>query len=181
MSIWGYYYENGKLEYKILYQNDDPIEVLPITESEQSKKKLFIPRKIDGRDVEFEKMVKIASDKFLTDNNIKSLRYIVKADEIWDDLDYADIDNAIRYEGEITLNDGKKLDIKKLYYNINHPELIEYSETMSGYLSYLLSQQNPKDFVLRDLEVNVESVVGEMKMDFIFVKNRKANHFFKII
>ena len=136
--------------------------------TEEQKNKLFIPRKIDERDVEFEKIVKIGSDKFLKDNNIKSLRYIVKADEIWDDLDYADIQNAIRYHGKIILNNDKNFDIKRLYYEIIHSDLLDYSETISSYLSYLITQHNPEDSVLEDLEIEVNSVVGKIKIDGIF-------------
>jgi hypothetical protein len=46
-----FYYNNydGKLEYKTLYKNGDKIKNLRIDESEQPKKKLFIPRKIEDR------------------------------------------------------------------------------------------------------------------------------------
>ena len=134
----------------------------------EEKKKLFIPRNIDDRSVEFEKMVKGETNKFLIQNNIKSLKYIIKVDELWDDLDYADIDNAIRYEGKIILNDGKDLDIKRLYYNVNHSDLIDYAHTMSGYLSHLISQHNPEDIVIKDLEIEVDSVVGRIEIDGIF-------------
>lgn len=43
------YYENGGITFKGYYENDQLIEVLPITESEEPKKKLFIPRKIEDR------------------------------------------------------------------------------------------------------------------------------------
>jgi hypothetical protein len=137
----------------------------------EEKKKLFIPRRIVERDVEFERQVKKDSDKFLTDNDIKSLNYIVKVNQLWDNLEYDDIDNAIRYEGKIILNDGKDLDIKRLYYNVNHSDLIDYAHTMSGYLSKLINKHNPEDLVLDDLEIEVYCVVGKINMDFYFTKN----------
>jgi hypothetical protein len=149
----------------------------------EEKKKLFIPRNIDERSVEFGKMVKDASNNFLTKNNIKSLKYIIKVDELWEyDLDYADIDNAIRYEGKIIISNGEDLDNKILYYNVKYPDLIDYSHTISSYLNYLISQHNPKDLVINDLEIEVDSVVDSIKMDFIFThQNRKVVSFSKTI
>ena len=148
----------------------------------EEKKKLFIPRNIDDRSVEFGKMVKGETNKFLIQNNIKSLKYIIKVDELWDDLEYDDIDNAIRYEGKIILTNGKDLDIKRLYYNVKYPDLIDYSHTISSYLNYLISQHNPKDLVINDLDIEVDSVVDSIKMDFIFThQNREVVSFSKTI
>ena len=43
------YYDNGRLEFKGLYNNGELVKKLPLTESEQPKKKLFIPRRVDER------------------------------------------------------------------------------------------------------------------------------------
>jgi len=148
----------------------------------EEKKKLFIPRNIDDRSVEFEKMVKGETNKFLIQNNIKSLKYIIKVDELWDDLEYDDIDNAIRYGGKIILSNGKYLDNKRLYYNVYHSDLIDYAHTISSYLNYLISQHNPKNIVINDLEIEVDSVVDSIKMDFIFThQNREVVSFSKTI
>jgi hypothetical protein len=148
----------------------------------EEKKKLFIPRNIDDRSVEFEKMVKGETNKFLIQNNIKSLKYIIKVDELWDDLEYDDIDNAIRYGGKIILSNGKYLDNKRLYYNVKYPDLIDYSHTISSYLNYLISQHNPENIVINDLEIEVDSVVDSIKMDFIFThQNKEVVSFSKTI
>ena len=144
--------------------------MMKIIITEEQKKNLFIPRNLEKREVEFEKMVKDGNDKFLIDNDIKSLKYVIKASQIWDNLDYADIENAIRYEGEIIFIDGEYLDIKRLlYYKVNHNDLIDYSHTISGYLSYLITQRNPKDLVVNDLEIEVDSVVDKIELGFNFV------------
>jgi hypothetical protein len=49
-GIWGFYNENGQLEQKDLYKNGKLVKNLPLNESEQPKKKLFIPRKLSGED-----------------------------------------------------------------------------------------------------------------------------------
>lgn len=135
----------------------------------EEKKKLFVPRGIDERSVEFGKMVKDGSDKFLISNDIKSLKYRIDIEgSLWDDLDYSFISDGIDDYGEIILNDGEKLNIKKMFYKISHSDFIDYSHIISSYLSYLISQHNPKDFLVEDLEINVESVVGNIKIDFIF-------------
>lgn len=136
----------------------------------EEKKKLFIPRKIDEREVEFEKMVKDGTDKFLIDNDIKSLKYVVKVDELWDDLDYDDIDNAIwdNEDCEVIFNNGEKWVNSGGWRRISHSDFIDYSHTISGYLSYLMSQHNPEDWVLYDLEIEIDSVVGKIEIDGIF-------------
>jgi hypothetical protein len=48
-GIWEFYDENGKLFNKKLFKNGIWKDI-PITESEQPKKKLFIPRKLSGED-----------------------------------------------------------------------------------------------------------------------------------
>jgi antitoxin component YwqK of YwqJK toxin-antitoxin module len=48
-GIWEYYWGNGELHSKELYKDDKFVKILPLTESEQPKKKLFIPRKIEDR------------------------------------------------------------------------------------------------------------------------------------
>jgi hypothetical protein len=65
-GVWEYYLESGELYYKSLYKNDKYVKILPkeITESEQSKKgKLFIPRRIDDREIEAEKL----KQKYISD------------------------------------------------------------------------------------------------------------------
>lgn len=139
----------------------------------EEKKKLFIPRKIDEREVEFEKMVKDGTDKFLIDNDIKSLKYVVKVDELWDDLEYDDIDNAIwdNEDCEVIFNNGEKWVNSGGWRRISHSDFIDYSHTISGYLSYLMSQHNPEDSVLDDLEIEIDSVVGKIEIDGIFTTN----------
>jgi hypothetical protein len=39
---------------------------------------------------------------------------------------------------------------------------------MSGYLSHLISKHNPEDIVIKDLEIEVDSVVGRIEIDGIF-------------
>jgi len=143
----------------------------------EEKKKLFIPRKIDERDVEFERQVKEDSDKFLIDNDIKSLKYIVKVDELWDDLEYDDIDNAIwnNEDCEVIFNNGEKWVNSGGWRRISHSDFVEYSNTISGYLSYLINKHNPEDSVLDDLEIEVYCVVGKINMDFYFKKNTNYN------
>jgi|LakMenE01Jun11ns_1017448.scaffolds.fasta_scaffold9374873_2 hypothetical protein len=132
---------------------------------QEEKKKLFIPRKIDERKANFEKMVKDANNKFLIDNNIKSLNYTIEYEgELWDHLEYSDIDYAINYESEIILNNGEKLEPR-----FSNLDLIEYGNTMSIYLSHIISQHNPKDLVIKDLEIEVNSVIDSIRTDFIFI------------
>jgi hypothetical protein len=60
--------------------------------------------------------------------------------------------------------------------------LIDYAHTISSYLNYLISQHNPKDLVINDLEIEVDSVVDSIKMDFIFThQNRGVVSFSKTI
>ena len=169
-GFWYEYFRQGGLMNKNFFDNGQIIK--DITESED-KKKLFIPRKIDEREVEFEKMVKSGSDKFLIDNDIKSLKYVVKVDELWDDLEYDDIDNAIwdNEDCEVIFNNGEKWVNSGGWRRISHSDFIDYSHTISGYLSYLMSQHNPEDSVLDDLEVEVDSVVGKIEIDGIFTTN----------
>jgi hypothetical protein len=136
----------------------------------EEKKKLFIPRKIDGRDVQFEKMVKDDTDKFLIDNDIKSLKYIVKVDALYDDLDYDDIDNAIwdNEDCEVIFNNGEKWVNSGSWVRIDHSDFVEYSHTMSSYLSYLINQYNTDDYVIEDLEIEVDSVVGRIDINCFF-------------
>jgi antitoxin component YwqK of YwqJK toxin-antitoxin module len=47
-GLWKWYYSNGNLMNKELYNNGELVIRLPLTESEQPKKKLFIPRKLSG-------------------------------------------------------------------------------------------------------------------------------------
>ena len=49
------YDENGEILLKGIYKNDQLDEELPITESEEPKKKLFIPRKLSGEDNRYSK------------------------------------------------------------------------------------------------------------------------------
>jgi hypothetical protein len=141
-----------------------------ILREEKPKKKLFIPRKIDERDVEFERQVKEDSDKFLIDNDIKSLKYIVKVDELWDDLEYDDIDNAIwnNEDCEVIFNNGEKWVNSGSWRRISHSDFVEYSHTISGYLSYLINKHNPEDSVLDDLEIEVYCVVGRIDINCFF-------------
>ena len=141
-----------------------------ILREEKPKKKLFIPRKIDERDVEFERQVKEDSDKFLIDNDIKSLKYIVKVDELWDDLEYDDIDNAIwnNEDSEVIFNNGEKWVNSGSWRRIDHSDFVDYSHTMSSYLNYLMSRYKPEDIVLDDLEIEIDSVVGKIEIDGIF-------------
>ena len=136
----------------------------------EEKKKLFRPIDLDKRDADFEKNIKAQSDKFLIDNDIKSLKYFVKVDELWDDLEYDDIGNAIcRYSDcEVIFNNGEKWVNSGGWRRISHSDFIDYSHTMSSYLSYLMSQHNPEDSVLDDLEIEVDSVVGKIEIDGIF-------------
>jgi antitoxin component YwqK of YwqJK toxin-antitoxin module len=55
-GIWEEYWSNGQLDYKGSYKNGELIKKLPLTESEEQKKKLFIPRNIDDRKIEAEKI-----------------------------------------------------------------------------------------------------------------------------
>jgi len=48
-GIWEYYTISGNLLKKELYDNDRLVKQLPLKESETSKKKLFVPRRIDER------------------------------------------------------------------------------------------------------------------------------------
>jgi hypothetical protein len=156
------------------FKNIKPIKIKSINESEQSKKgKLFIPRKIDERDVEFERQVKKDSDKFLTDNDIRSLNYIVKVNQLWDNLEYDDIDNAFwnNTNCEVIFNNGEKWVNSGSWRRISHSDFIDYSHIMSAYLSKLINKHNPEDLVLDDLEIEVYCVVGKINMDFYFTKN----------
>ena len=145
-----------------------------ILREENSKKgKLFIPRRIVERDVEFEKLVKDTNDKFLTDNDIRSLNYIVKVNQLWDNLEYDDIDTAFwnNTNCEVIFNNGEKWVNSGSWRRISHSDFVEYSNTISGYLSYLINKHNPEDSVLDDLEIEVYCVVGKINMDFYFKKN----------
>jgi hypothetical protein len=139
----------------------------------EEKKKLFIPRKIVERDVEFERQVKKDSDKFLIDNDIKSLNYIVKVNQLWDNLDYDDISNAFwnNTNCEVIFNNGEKWVNSYSWTKISHLDFIDYSHIMSAYLSKLINKHNPEDLVLDDLEIEVYCVVGKINMDFYFTKN----------
>jgi hypothetical protein len=48
-GYWEEYFDNGQLMSKDLYKNGELVKKLPLTESEQPKKKLFIPRRVDER------------------------------------------------------------------------------------------------------------------------------------
>ena len=167
------------------FKNIKPIKIKSINESEQSKKgKLFIPRNIDDRSVEFGKMVKGETNKFLIQNNIKSLKYIIKVDELWDDLEYDDIDNAFwnNTNCEVIFNNGEKWVNSYSWTKISHSDFIGYSHIMSAYLNKLINKHNPEDLVLDDLEIEVYCVVDSIKMDFIFThQNREVVSFSKTI
>jgi len=47
-GIWEEYDISGNLVFKGLYKDDELVKILPLTESETPKKKLFIPRKLSG-------------------------------------------------------------------------------------------------------------------------------------
>lgn len=135
----------------------------------EEKKKLFIPRKIDEREVEFEKMVKDGSDKFLIDNDIKSLKYGIITQNRLGELSYLDIDDATFNGGEIILNNGEKIENRKRFYHINHSDFIEYSHIMSRYLNILIDNHSPKESKIIGLDISVKSVVGKIKIDGIIV------------
>ena len=62
----------------------------------EEKKKLFFPRNIDERDVDFQKTVKTASDKFLISNDIKSLKYRIDIEgSLLDGIDYSFISDEV--------------------------------------------------------------------------------------
>ena len=136
----------------------------------EEKKKLFIPRKIDEREVEFEKMVKDGTNKFLIDNDIRSLNYIVKVNQLWDNLEYDDIDKAFwgNEDCEVIFNNGEKWVNSGGWRRISHLDFVEYSHTISGYLSYLINKHNPEDSVLDDLEIEVYCVVGRIDINCFF-------------
>jgi hypothetical protein len=150
----------------------------------EEKKKLFIPRNIDERSVEFGKMVKGETNKFLIDNDIKSLNYIVKVNQLWDNLEYSDISNAFwdNTNCEVIFNNGEKWVNSYSWTKISHSDFIGYSHIMSAYLNKLINKHNPEDLVLDDLEIEVYCVVDSIKMDFIFThQNKEVVSFSKTI
>jgi hypothetical protein len=136
----------------------------------EEKKKLFIPRKIDEREVEFEKMVKDTNDRFLKDNDIKTLNYSIKTQNRSGELSYLDIVDATFNGGEIILNNGEDM---KLYYNGNKwsiaSDFNEYSLIISEYLNSLIKENYPNESKIIGLDISVESVVGKIKIDGIIV------------
>jgi antitoxin component YwqK of YwqJK toxin-antitoxin module/GH24 family phage-related lysozyme (muramidase) len=53
-GIWEEYYDNGQLYMRGSFKDDELVKILPITESEESKKgKLFIPRRLSGENSRF--------------------------------------------------------------------------------------------------------------------------------
>lgn len=144
--------------------------MMKIIITEEQKKNLFIPRNLEKRKVEFEKMVKIGSDKFLKDNDIKTLNYSIKTQNRLSELNYYDIDDATFNSGEIILNNNEKIDSRKRFYHISHSDFIDYSHIMSGYLNYLIiNNHSPKESKIIGLDINIESVVGNIKIDGIIV------------
>ena len=136
--------------------------------TEEQKKKLFVPIDLDKRDADFEKNIKAQSDKFLIDNDIKSLEYVIKVRELWGSLDYADIENAVIYEGKVILNKGKELNFDKGWTTISHSDFIDYAHIMSSYFTFLIAKHNPRDLVVNDLKVDVTATVGSIKTEVIF-------------
>lgn len=135
----------------------------------EEKKKLFIPRRIDDRLSDYEKIVKDTNDKFLNDNGIKSLKYSIKTENRLGELSYSDIDDATFNFGEIILNNGEKIDNKKRFYHINHSDFIEYSHIMSSYLNNLINENRPKEGKIIGLDISIDSVIGNIKIDGIIV------------
>jgi hypothetical protein len=138
-GIWEYYNENGEMDLKRLFNKNRYIKDLPLTES----KKLFIPRKIDEREIEFEKLKK------QTISDIKSI--IKKEGSInYDDLEddsptyepenrYTTIAFFTRYElerVEITIYNavtGKEMDSYFINYEeLDLKELFEIKEVLKS-------------------------------------------------
>lgn len=140
----------------------------------EEKKKLFVPRNIDERHIEFEKKVKDTSDKFLIDNNIKSLEYYIDIDVLIYDIDYSDIENNIILDSVIKLNDGKSL-TGEFFRKIKSPNR-DYTRTISYYLNYLISQHNPKDRVVSNLSIMIYCEVGKIKMKFNFEIEERSGY-----
>jgi hypothetical protein len=135
----------------------------------EEKKKLFIPRRIDDRLSDHEKIVKDTNDKFLNNNDIKSLKYSIKTENRLGELSYSDIDDATFNFGEIILNNGEEIDSKKRFYHINHSDFIEYSHIMSGYLNNLINENRPEEGKIIGLDISIDSVIGNIKIDGIIV------------
>jgi hypothetical protein len=168
-GIWEYYYDNGKLRYKGSYKNGKYIKKIPLTESKQPKNKLFIPRRIDDRHDDYAKILKKTNDYFLIENNIKSLKYSIKTQSRLSELSYYDIDDATLNYGEFILNNGETINNRRRFYTINHSDFIEYSHIMSGYLNYLISENYPDESKIIGLDINIESVVGNIKINGVIV------------
>jgi hypothetical protein len=154
------------------FKNIKPIKIKSINESEQSKKgKLFIPRRIVERDVEFEKLVKDTNDKFLTENNIKSLKYSIKTYNQYGELSYSDIGEAFwdNTDCEVIFNNNEKWVNSGSWTKISHPDFIDYSHIMSNYLNKLIRKNYYDISKIIGLDISIESVVGNTKIDGIIV------------
>ena len=147
---------------------------------EEKKKNLFVPRNLENRRIDYEKKVKETNNKFLIDNDIDSLKYSIKINKLWDDLEYDDIYKGIINRSVIILNNGNNLHYRNMFTKINHSDFIDYSHVISGYLNYLIMGHNPKNLSLNDLEIDINSSVNYINFDIIFTINnfnrlKKAN------
>jgi hypothetical protein len=142
-GIWGFYNPDGKIYLKRLFKGGRLVKELPLTESEQPKKKLFIPRKIDEREVEAEKIKK---------HYINDIKSIIKKegpisyDDLSDDSPtyepenrYTTIAFFTRYElerVEITIYNavtGKEMDSYFINYEeLDLKELFEIKEVLKS-------------------------------------------------
>lgn len=135
----------------------------------EEKKKLFIPRRVDERSAEFEKIVKKETIKFLTENNIKSMKYnVIESVETYE-LSYKDIDFACYDDDdcEIIFNDGSKWNNKNGWREISHSGFIKYAHIMSTYLNILIDDL-ASETRIRNLSIDVFANLEKIVIDGAF-------------
>jgi antitoxin component YwqK of YwqJK toxin-antitoxin module len=105
-GIWEKYWDNGQLMSKQLYKDDELIEELPLTESEQSKKgKLFIPRRLSGENSRF---IQWNKEQPIVDGvQINQFTHDGKKDGIWE---------RYYFNGQLQSRGSYENDIKEGYW-----------------------------------------------------------------
>jgi antitoxin component YwqK of YwqJK toxin-antitoxin module len=63
-GVWAQYYRDGNLIRKELYNNGEYVRRISLKESETSKKKLFVPRRLSGEDSKWLELNKINTEKY---------------------------------------------------------------------------------------------------------------------
>jgi antitoxin component YwqK of YwqJK toxin-antitoxin module len=95
-GVWEFNDINGKLLYKELFKNGKKIENLRLDESEEPKKKLFIPRKLTGEDNRYSNWNK---EQPIVDG-IRINQYDVNGNKqgIWEEYDKGKLESRVRFK-----------------------------------------------------------------------------------